>query len=764
MIHNRRSGGPVGGQLSLVPCEWHHGVRLATPVEGTRVTGQSTRSKRSVFQVEARDMSRSRSGMSDPNPKRRTSGARGGPATGGGLNYQTNYGVLHSLYLISRALGDPFGSYRLHIEPRVISGVELTSWDLRIEPPDLQVEAKLNPSKEDALQFLERASRAHRAGGRAEYRLVHHHDVGHLAPLAKLIRLALEAQGDPNRLQWLLTFEGTDGAEEMLNRLGETAHEVLRRTSLEQLSQEALGRQIQQNAEMIAGPAGAQQLIHLLFHTISEAIQHRASFSAQELIQEARKAGIQLWPPPSVSPSDLAPLARSAIFAIQAVPDGLPPGVVAEAIGCPLTEMQAVLAPYLEQGCVVPADGLLRLSSATEPLIHPNSEDLVAHILQALLDLVQPDPTSPTSVAQVGNIVLLAKQCAVSRPKLVAKVFHVLQKTLKRFGDKRRILDVARLSIDAARGVGADRTDEYVGYEAQALICGVSWVYQRIGRLEDALAAAKKSLQLGEDIRWWRNTTFCRKCIGRLLRIHAEQCTDPQEKAKLLRESVNSLLEAIERFGSTEDGGPNDLEVGDCYSLLGRTYLVMRDLPKALQAVRQADNLLTNRSDKDYLDLLILWGEVMAARGDRAAAENLFCEALQVPAAGDAEQTEMRARAYFQRARNRQARRQPEGAVADYWQAAEIWRELGEQDRADEAEWQVVLLTEQRTPEFRELLRLLESERFGVRLGVLRQRKADLAQLPSSFRGRRSDAPGRKYWERLIAVARKDYARGNIDW
>jgi hypothetical protein len=48
--------------------------------------------------------------------------------------------------------------------------------------------------------------------------------------------------------------------------------------------------------------------------------------------------------------------------------------------------------------------------------------------------------------------------------------------------------------------VGSNRTEEFVRYEAQALICGVSWVYQRIGRLSEAKVEAEKSHRLGQDI------------------------------------------------------------------------------------------------------------------------------------------------------------------------------------------------------------------------------------------------------------------------
>jgi tetratricopeptide (TPR) repeat protein len=229
----------------------------------------------------------------------------------------------------------------------------------------------------------------------------------------------------------------------------------------------------------------------------------------------------------------------------------------------------------------------------------------------------------------------------------------------------------------------------------------------------------------------------------------AEEATDREEKARRLQESIALLQDAIDRFRSAEDGGPNDLEVRACYSLLGRTYLVMGEHRKALAAVLEANELLTDHSDKDYLDLLILWGEVMGVLGEHAGAEDLFCEALKVEVAGDAEKTEMRARAYRQRARNRERQGQRHGALSDDREAARIWRNLDEREFADEAEWQVVRLTGAESPGFQQLPRRLEREGFIVRLGVWERRKVDLAKLSGSYRGRRLDSGS---WCGLLAL------------
>ena len=104
----------------------------------------------------------------------------------------------------------------------------------------------------------------------------------------------------------------------------------------------------------------------------------------------------------------------------------------------------------------------------------------------------------------------------------------------------------------------------------------------RINRLDEADAYAIKSLEIGENINWLRNTAFCKKCLGRLRRIQAECSPKKSTKASLLKESQEFLLEAIRLFASNvAEYGPKHPEVGDCYSLLGRTFLAMGNVTDA---------------------------------------------------------------------------------------------------------------------------------------------------------------------------------------
>ena len=164
----------------------------------------------------------------------------------------------------------------------------------------------------------------------------------------------------------------------------------------------------------------------------------------------------------------------------------------------------------------------------------------------------------------------------------------------------------AQLSLDAARVKG--RGEDEARAEAVALICGTSWVLQRIGRLDEAKTAAQESLILGEDLHWPRNTAFCKKCLGRLSRIQAEEAVTDRERDQLLTESEASLREAMRLFADLREHDTEE-EIGECHSLLGRTLLLAKRLDGMDAEIGEADRLLHNEKGKAYLDFMILRGD-----------------------------------------------------------------------------------------------------------------------------------------------------------
>ena len=127
------------------------------------------------------------------------SGATGGPSTGHGMNYQINYGVFKALDLMSRALSAPHKPWAIRIEPRAISGGILTRWDLGIEPPEKFAEAKLNPKRQEILDWLNHVRDAGASHREREFRLVYNEGGGPLLiALGHLIRIAHEAKDNVN--------------------------------------------------------------------------------------------------------------------------------------------------------------------------------------------------------------------------------------------------------------------------------------------------------------------------------------------------------------------------------------------------------------------------------------------------------------------------------------------------------------------------------------------------------------------------------------
>jgi tetratricopeptide (TPR) repeat protein len=377
---------------------------------------------------------------------------------------------------------------------------------------------------------------------------------------------------------------------------------------------------------------------------------------------------------------------------------------------------------------------------------------LLARALNSVLLFIEGRKQEPDGKAQVRNAIALAEACAGPRPDATATVFRALDKSLKDIGDKHLALKVAELSIQAAREA-APRTREVAEGEAHALICGRSWVYQRINRLADARVAAEESLRCGKDINWGRNTAYCMKCLGRLLRLEAEQTPAGPRRKQLLEESVLYIRDAIARFSEMPEFGPNDPEVGDCYSLVGRTFLHGGRLAETDQAVRQAIDLISDQTSKDYLDLVLLDGDLQVARGDRRAAEGCYTEALQLNTQPNADVSEMRARAYFKRGLNYAVTGEKELARKDLREATALWKELGEMDAGAEAEWNALLLDGRVSAQ---LERRLESEVFWVRVKVITTYEQRVTE-SRKVRWARREQPGSSYWEYLIKVAKEQF-------
>jgi tetratricopeptide (TPR) repeat protein len=475
-------------------------------------------------------------------------------------------------------------------------------------------------------------------------------------------------------------------------------------------------------------------------------------------IKEIQQLRIQ--PPLPFSPAQCGLTAKvpSVLAVLRVCPDRVPLDVLARIVSSSPQDLKKELAPLVTRKALSCEEDCYSLLTSPSQPTQPNDDHILSRALEELLAFIELHHKDEAARNQIVNAVSLAKQCAASDPRRVSGVFRKLDKLLKRRGDKHLILETAELSIEAAQR--ATRITQVIEGEAHALICGRSWVFQRIGRLPEARVAAEKSLRLGEDIGWDRNTAYCKKCIGRLYRLEAEQ-EQGRKKVALLLESSAFLKDAIRRFEHLGEFGPAHPEVGDCYSLLGRAYLVARDLPEADAAVKRAHRLIPNDGSKDYLDLLILSGDLQVGHGNRGTAMSFYEQALELRDHDDPEISELRARAYIARGRNREAMSNPKGALFDYEKAAEVYRQLGEVEASANAQWEGLRL-KGKIPN--EALRLLQGERFVVRVAALALHEKRLSmRSPSSVVARRG-AGSKAYWQQILSEAHKQAAVEEREW
>ncbi len=346
-------------------------------------------------------------------------------------------------------------------------------------------------------------------------------------------------------------------------------------------------------------------------------------------------------------------------------------------------------------------------------------------------------------------------QCKDSRPTAVCGLFNVVDRILKRRGDKRKVFEAANLTIEATRH--PLRSDAEVRDEAKALICGRSWVYQRNGRLDEAMVDAKRSLDLGEKTSWNRNTAFCYKCMGRIFRMLAEEERDATKRMELIKKSVDSLREAVKSFTRMDEFGADHPEVGDCYSLVARTYLVVGDLRNARSCLRQAGERLHDVNDKDYLDYLILQGDYATARGEHEVAMSSYDKVIDTKGGGDCEKSEIRARALHKRAECRLPMGEKIAAMTDFESASSISLELNERRAWAKSKWRRIVASDKLTAQE---ISYLDSSTDTVKVLAIGLHESKMATTP--VRGSRRSKADKNYWEYLLREAREQDARQDL--
>ena len=469
------------------------------------------------------------------------------------------------------------------------------------------------------------------------------------------------------------------------------------------------------------------------------------------LTNQPRVERLPLGPIPRRLP-DLDPGESEVMTLLYLCPDPLPLEVVARGVGQEVTKVATTLQRLVQIAVLKIEEDAVRLEARTADGIPVPSDNLVGSALEAALDFFK-NHRDAAGRAQMMNVVALSKAADIhTAATQVSHTFRTIQSFLKSSGNKRLVLEIARRSIEASKASGRGR--EQVKDEAVAAICGVSWVYQRTGRLSEAHVEAKRSLELGLAIHWDRNTAFCNKCLGRLKRMESEAAQDAHRRIALLQNSVELLREAIDGFTKLE----LEAEVGDCYSLLARTHLVASDRQAARDAIKEADERLVDPTTKDYLDLQIVKGDLML-HTSRRSAESIYKDVLTTKTGeDDAQKSEIMARAYLHRGKVRAAIGDNDKALADFRRAAKIWDDLKD-PAADFAHWEI-----ERTATWvdKETKLLLVREPVGVRVRAARIVRNETAERPVG-RSHRKKLP-RDYLRGVISRAKEQYVMDRPAW
>lgn len=385
----------------------------------------------------------------------------------------------------------------------------------------------------------------------------------------------------------------------------------------------------------------------------------------------------------------------------------------------------------------------------------PDATKGVIESLNATLAQIKRDGASECATTCRNAFDLFKKLPNELKRAWAPKLFDTLDRPMKYLGDKELVLEVAKVVIECCSGEDLD--NQTAECQARARICGTSWVYQRTGHLGLAEEEALKSMRVSEGIGSGKNLAFCKKCLGRLKRLRAEEEKKSETQQTFFEESVQSLREAISQFSNLSEYGPDHPEVGDCYSLLGRTYLSMGNVRMARDCAEKAASRINSESKKDYLDLRILEGDICLVRREETKALEAFDEVIDLTSEQDYQISEIVARAHRQKAQALMRTGRKADAELAFTKAQQIWEHYEEDNLAAEAEWGGILASgvlERRT------IRLLEAEKPLVRCGAMRlyrERQSKRSQKVVAQRVGADDT----VWKNLIRNAKEQQALGS---
>jgi tetratricopeptide (TPR) repeat protein len=659
---------------------------------------------------------------------------------------------------LTRAAWRPQEVVTITAEPRAHGDAGQVGFDVavRFDEHAEHAEAKVRPTKSDVADWLEMVRDAP-TDMAALFRFVYADPCPTAVDWEQVARLAREATSIEH-FDELCSREANDRQRELIALLGDRRWELARQTRCECTPRAELDHEIDRCVIHLFGPAHSEAVRLAVEKRFAKAAEERSTVSVASILGELADKGHIVAVPPRTDLTGVSPQSAASLGVIAACSYPIPLSAVQRALA-PEADLLEELDGLVE---VIPTDDeaapvLVELKASPIPLTFGDVGPGAAAVAQELVDIVVTTPSSNWTEKQLRNLRDLARISTDRR--VTAELFPRVDKRFKATGDLQLVHEMARLSLDAAHHEGAGSSSERLARAyAQTAICGISWVFQRVGQYEHARTWAEDSLRRGEAIGWDRNTAFCHKCLGRLCRLEAE-VTQPERRGELLAESQQLLERAIDEFGNLDGFGPRHEDVGDCWSLLGRTLLVGRHFREARTAVDRATEILeTHPNTKEFVDLLLLDAELAHHEGFATSAESLVEDALAAPCVQAGESSEIRARAFLFRSRLRGARGLKDAAAVDSDRAAEIYDSLGHSRAAAAARLRAIHL---RGEVPREIQVVVEEEPPWVAVEAIRLHRESLAS--RSARSRRAGVTA-GYLSDLVANARRSAQVAEVDW
>jgi hypothetical protein len=576
--------------------------------------------------------------------------AVGGPATVSGVDFEIDCALFDALELVQAFLSDPLSDGVLRPQVRAGPASALTAWDYG-DASFMLVEAKRNAVSADVVEWLTRSTQACHALPGTRCRLVYGEATGTaVEAVDRLVKLTGEVESN-ERLRELAAHDRIPRADEFLGLMPDDAYSFLRRVELVHREPRTLVETLVARARALF-EANSDVVLALSRDLIRNAARDRGQVRASALVSKLRSSRCQprnLALPIRLDETDAA---HVTVFLLSACGRRVPLALLAAVQKTDDRTLQDKLATLVERRIILMRDGVLELSPECPRVAAADGASVLDRLLGHGLAALARGEAWAHRAESVRAIAEMCSGLAPVVPARVATAFLTLDKPLKDVGDVALVRVTADACVDAARAV-TPRTEEIRQGEAQALICGVAWAKQRSGQLHEARADAELSLEIGQALGWDRNTAFCHKCLGRLLRLEACALPTANQRDELLHKSISLLRVAINDFTALTElpEAKRRAEVGACYSLLGRTFLELGSHADTLEAIEQARSRIPESPGKDFADLWILRGEFNIRWGTRERARAAFSCAIDAANAPGYEVTEMRARAFEQRAR-----------------------------------------------------------------------------------------------------------------